>query len=182
MEKKNKIEIVKPTLDDLDVVVGVENAAWPDIGDCMVAEHEKFKIRIELGLMSLLYYDGVPAGIISYQYPGFTDSGVLSEIFDLYAESGELISWNLVTNSFGLPKDWYAATNNGNIKNCVSSTNSFDSDCAFLIGVGVDEKLKGCGLVNYLIAHTLSELKNKVCNMLLVMGDCHKCVKMVHSH
>ena len=159
MENQNKIKIIKPTLTDLDVVVNVETAAWPDIGDGMVAECEKFKTRIELGLMYLLYFDSKPAGIISYQYPSFTDSGVLSQLFKLYKNSDRMLSWDFVSDEFGLPINWYEATNNGNIQNCENSTNSFDSDCAFLIGVGVDETLKGKGLVNHLIAHTLSELK-----------------------
>jgi len=39
------------------------------------------------------------------------------------------------------------------------SVNNPNSDCLFLIGVGVDYKNKGNGLVNHLIKHTLEQAK-----------------------
>jgi len=67
------IVIIKPSLEHLGDVVRVEAAAWPDIGEGMVAEKDKFRIRIENGLMYLLLFNEKPAGIISYQHAAFTD-------------------------------------------------------------------------------------------------------------
>ncbi|MBU1201882.1 MAG: hypothetical protein KJ583_07645 [Nanoarchaeota archaeon] len=166
----NKIKIIKPTLKDLEAVVNVEKAAWPDIGDGMVAEHSKFKTRIELGLMHLLYFNGKPAGIISYQYPSFTNSEILNSIYDEHTQKKDFLSWDYLVHNFKLPKNWYEATNNGFVINDGISTNNYNSDCVFLIGVGVDTKLKGNGLVNYLISHTIKEAKQEGKKFVLGYG------------
>ncbi|MFA6888108.1 MAG: hypothetical protein WC254_01275 [Candidatus Woesearchaeota archaeon] len=160
-ENTNKpdIKIVTPTVDDLDAVLAVENAAWPPVGKGMVAEPEKFKIRLELGLMHMLYFNGNPAGIISFQSPSFTCASTLETVMEEYEEKQGLLDWNMLKEKYSLPQDWYTATNNGFIKNNegakYNSTHNPHSDCAFFIGVGVNHALKGHGLVNYLIQTAL---------------------------
>ena len=164
------IEIIKPTLGDLDKIVQVEQSAWPDIGDGMVAEYEKFQKRIELGCMWLLMLDDKPAGIISYQKPSFASADSMQKLWDVYQSHGGLMPWNEIVKGHGLPKDWYAATLDGHISKDGESTHDPNSDCVFLIGVGVDSKLKGKGLVNYLIAHTLKEAQKEGTKFVLGYG------------
>ncbi|MBC8494802.1 hypothetical protein H8D36_01480 [archaeon] len=164
-----KIEIVKPTINDLETIVAVEKAAWPDIGDGMVAEYDKFKTRIELGLMYLLYLNNTPAGIISFQQPAFTNPKILNNIHQNYKENG-LLEWTEIVKKHGLPKDWYEATNNGYINNGVNSTHNKESNCIFLIGVGIDSALKGHGLVNHMINHTIVEAKKDGTEFVLGYG------------
>lgn len=172
-----EIEIVKPSLSELEMVVRVEQAAWPDIGTGMVAEYEKFKTRIELGMMYLLYFKGKPAGIISFQYAAFTNAVVLENIFEKYEQKQKngkgLMCWEEIVENYKLPKDWYEATNNGYIVTSNGLTNGLmnetyketthdpKGDCVFLISVGVDAKLKGQGFVNHLIGHTITEAKKQ---------------------
>ncbi len=164
---ENKIHIIKPTLDNLEDVISVEKAAWPDIGEGMVAEYDKFKNRIELDLMYLLYFDGKPSGIISFQHPSFTNQTILDNLLKKYNKEG-LLKWADVISNYNLPEDWYAATNNGYIQTKNSSTNDPSSEHLFLIGVGVDSNLKGNGLVNYLIDHTIKEAKKM--NKKFILG------------
>lgn len=157
----DKIEITTPSMDDLEKVVQVEKDAWPDIGDSMVADYQKFQTRIELGTIKLLYFYGQPAGVISYQYPGFTDSTILATIHDDFHKSKQLLSWDNLVQKYQLPPDWYQATNDGFIIDGNQTTHDEKSDCVFLIGVGVDSALKGNGLVNRLISTVVQEEKKK---------------------
>jgi|FLOH01.1.fsa_nt_gi hypothetical protein len=176
-----KIEIVKPTIKDLDTVVQIEKSAWPDIGEGMVAEYEKFENRLKLGLMYLLYFENQPAGIISFQKPSFTNSEVLHEIVKEYESdhseiksnncwSEDLLEWDKLVAKYELPKNWYEATNNGYIINGSNSTHDPNSDCLFLIGVGVNQSLKGKGLVNHLINHTVLEAKKECLKAIVGYG------------
>jgi len=158
MKNKKNVKIIKPQMSHLETVLNVEQAAWPDVGEGMVAEIEKFKNRIELGCISLLYLNEQPTGIISYEHPNFVNGNILEKILTEYEKSG-LLNWEEVSDKYNLPKDWYKATNDGFINKKKSTLNDFNSDCLFLIGVGVDQKNKGNGLVNYLIAQTLKEAK-----------------------
>ncbi len=163
------IKIVKPTLANLEEVLKVEKSAWPDIGTGMVAEYEKFKTRIKLGTINLLYLNGEPAGILSYQYPSFASAEVMQKLHQEFKEKG-MLDWKAVCKKYKLPKDWYAATNNGYIIKEKESTHSQGSDCVFLIGVGVDSRLKGKGLVNHLLAHLLQEERKKEKKFVLGYG------------
>ncbi len=154
-----EIDIIKPTIKNLEEVVAVENAAWPNIGDCMVADISKFALRLKLGLMWLLYCDGHPAGIISYQYPSFMDASAGEKILHEYKQREGFIPWKKLTQEYHLPQNWYEATHDGKIITEEKSTHNPHGDCVFLISVGVDASLKGKGLVNHLIAHTLQQAK-----------------------
>jgi len=165
-----KTEIIKPNINDLETVVAVENAAWPNIGEGMVADTAKFATRLELGLMWLLFYEGKAAGIISYQYPSFTNASTGENILTEYKDKGGFLSWKELTQKHHLPQNWYEATNNGMITTGGNSTHNPSGDCVFLIGVGVDASLKGKGLVNHLIAHSLKEAKASGKKMVLGYG------------
>ena len=156
--KGKKIKIIKPKLAHLEIILEVEQASWPDVGEGMVAEIEKFQNRINMGCISLLYIDEQPTGIISYEHPNFVNGDILGNILQEHKENG-LLNWQEISDKYNLPKDWYEATNNGFIIKDGHSINNYESDSLFLIGVGVDQKSKGNGLVNYLISHALNEAK-----------------------
>jgi len=155
-------------MNNLEEVLLVEQNAWPDIGEGMVAEKQKFMNRIELGWINLLYHNSQPAGVISYHKPAFTIPSTLDILQHQFDQNG-LLSWANILHEYGLPKDWYSATNDGFIygENKIHDT---DSNCVFLIGVGVDEQLKGNGFVNTLIAYTLNQAKESGAKFVLGYG------------
>jgi hypothetical protein len=156
--KEKKIEIIKPEMSHLETVLQVEQAAWPDVGEGMVAEIDKFKNRIELGCLFLLYFNGQPTGVISYEHANFVNGTILEKILDEHDQK-KLLNWEEISQKYNLPPDWYKATNDGYIIKNGQSVNNPNSDCLFLIGVGVDYKNKGNGLVNHLIKYTLEQAK-----------------------
>jgi len=152
--------VEKASLEDLATVVGIEQAAWPDVGEGMIAEEKKFETRLKLGLMNIAYLDEKPAGTISYQLPSFVNSDDLALLHNWHHYNEDLLPWGEVCKTIGLPKNWYDATNGGKIVTPESSTHNPNSNCAFLIGVGVDQSMKGNKLVDELIQYTLKEAKD----------------------
>lgn len=155
-----QIKIVRPGLEDLDKVLAVEKACWPDIGKGMVMDEEAFRVRIKLGLMFMAEIGGEPAGIVSYQYPAFIRAKRIEGLVREYHTNG-LLDWSEIRYTYKLPANWYEATNNGRIISPTHSTHQKDSDCMFLIGVGVQPKFRGHGLVSKLISRTLAEAKKE---------------------
>ncbi|MGV8162274.1 MAG: GNAT family N-acetyltransferase [Candidatus Nanoarchaeia archaeon] len=172
-----KIKIIKPTLADLKTVVSIEQKAWPDIGQGMIAEYEKFETRIANDLMYMLLIDDKPAGIISFQKPTFTNSASLTKIYNENTAEG-FLDWDHIVKKYGLPKDWYSATNDGYISKNGTSTHNPHSNCIFLIGVGVDQAVKGKGLVNHLISHTITKAKEEGIDFVLGYGR----LPQLHEH
>ena len=144
----------------LDDVVDIEKAAWPEVGKDMVADIEKFKTRIQTRNINMAITDGKPTGIISFLSPSYVNSATIEALFKEFTQKEQLMSWEHIQKIYGLPKDWYEATNDGYIVNGKSSKHNPCSDCLFLIGVGVDQQLKGNGIVNQLISHTLQQAKD----------------------
>ena len=150
------IRISKPTVADLDKVVEVERASWPDIGKGMVADPEKLRRRIERGLLYLAHQDEEPVGIMTYQLPNWTNAATVAEILSEFGRRGRL-PWQHVVQKYGFPKDWYEATDNG----WLERTHDPNSDVAFLVGVSVRKDVRGQGIVNQLIQNTLCDVKQQ---------------------
>ena len=68
--------------------------------------------------------------------------------------------------------DKHTKSNGVSLFNCSRSQFLYvtDSNCVFLIGVGVDEQLKGNGFVNTLIAYTLNQAKESGAKFVLGYG------------
>ena len=101
-----RINVFKPTLKDLDKIVAIEKASWPDIGKGMVMDMEAFITRINLGLMYLIEVDDQPAGIISYQYASFMSGDKMSELLDEY-DPPTLMNWEKTWRKYQLPSFSY---------------------------------------------------------------------------
>jgi GNAT superfamily N-acetyltransferase len=160
-----KITIQKASPYELKSILKIEQAAWPE-GDGMVADQEKFIIRLRQELINIALIDGEPAGAITFQKPGWISSEIIQAIHNDFLQSGDLLNWYELSEKYNLPKDWYQATDDGYL----NGTHSIESNCGFLVGVGVDPKFQGQGIVNKLIAYTLQDLKSQGINHIIGYG------------
>ena len=159
------IEIKTATPNDLESILKIEEAAWPE-GDGMVADEAKFIIRLSNGLINIVLIDNEPAGAITFQKPNWTSSDIIQAIYSEYQQSSKLLNWHEVSEKYNLPINWYTATDDGYL----NLTHSPNSNCGFLVGVGVDPKFQGQGLVNKLISYTLKDLQSQGINHIIGYG------------
>jgi len=159
------IEIKNAIPKDLESILKIEKAAWPE-GDGMVADEEKFITRLSNSLIKIALIDNEPAGAITFQQPNWTSSEIIQDIHKEFQQSSKLLNWHEVSEKYNLPKDWYKATDDGYL----NGTHNPKNDCGFLVGVGVDPKFQGQGLVNKLISYTLKDLKSQGINHIIGYG------------
>lgn len=192
--KNNSIEkkiLVRPaTKYDVEDIVNVEIKSWPEPAKksgAMRANTEKFNNRIKIGGLLVAQYKGPK---IAFTYKNNSPSilqedmiiGMISyqrincdvDFEKLYKKQliGEVINWDDIVK-MGLPKDWYEATDSGN----VLKTHKLDGNTGFLIGVGITPEVRGLKLVDKLVEAVLKDAKNK--NLKQVIGyerlpDFHK--------
>ena len=151
----SRTNIVRPRIEDLGVICGIEHSGWNSKEEGMVANQDALKNRIKLGTIDLLEHDGIPSGIISYQNPSWINSETIAQIMGRYGHSG-FLPWNEIVQEYNLPRNLYEATNGGFIKGSGVNTHDPTSDCTFLIGVTIIPEKRGFHLVDYLVENALN--------------------------
>jgi GNAT superfamily N-acetyltransferase len=144
---------------DIDAILELERRGWPQVGS-MQADRERLHCRIALGgmMVARLAAGRKLVGAISTFRPRWIRPATLDELLggcpdELLALAGEE-RWTEICARYRLPRDWHAATDDGQLGG--GALHDADGDVVFGIGITTDPRERQRGIAQALLDGALA--------------------------
>ena len=152
---------VEPAMpSDIDRIMEIERSSWPETDGAMVAAREKIELRQSLGcLLATKDRGGQIYGYITTFQPEWADPRSLEHVLKRlptgFDEMPTETRWNYINRNFGIPQNWYEATNDGWIVRNGYNMRKPDGKVVMGASIATAREIQGHGIVRITIQGAL---------------------------